>query len=74
MTISYQEEHWFKLLQKAVTDSSVTAVSKVLSEGFKQPYSRQAISHIMNGIYRAKPDRIAMRVLEVLDTHANQPL
>lgn len=66
--MNYAEERWFKMLQEAVAESSVTAVAKRLSVGFEdKPYSRPAISQILHGIYRGKPDRIAARVLHVLD-------
>ena len=63
----YTEERWFALLKQAVAKSSVTAVARRLSEGFERPYSRPAISQILHGNYIGKPDRIAARVLEVMD-------
>lgn len=67
MKPSYQDERWYQLLAAAVEESSVTAVAKRLSVGFEdKPYSRPAISQILHGIYRGKPDRIAARVLEVM--------
>lgn len=65
--LPYKEERWFALLQEAVTENGVTATATRLSTGFAKPYSRPAISQIMNGIYRGKQDAIAARVLEVLD-------
>lgn len=67
---SYRSERWFQLLELAVAESSITAVAKRLSVGFDKTYSRPAISQIMNGIYRGKPDHIAARVLEVMDRWA----
>lgn len=64
---SYRGERWFQLLEQAVAASGKSAVAKRLSEGYAKTYSRPAISQIMNGIYRGKPDRIAARVLEVMD-------
>lgn len=63
----YTQERWFELLRQAVEESSVTAVAGRLSEGYERTYSRPAISQILHGIYRGKPDRIAARVLEVMD-------
>lgn len=63
----YEQERWFQLLSQAVAESTVTSVAKRLSAGYAKPYSRPAISQIMNGIYIGKPDRIAARVLEVMD-------
>lgn len=67
MTLAYREERWFKLLSQAVAESTVTNVAKRLSAGYSRTYSRPAISQIMNGIYRGKPDHIATRVIAVLD-------
>lgn len=65
--LPYKDERWFKLLEEAIADSSVTAVAKRLSAWGGRPYSRPTISQIINGIYIGKPDKIAARVLEVLD-------
>lgn len=65
--LPYGDERWFHLLQDAVKESSVTAVANRLSAGYAKTYSRPAISQIMNGIYKGKPDAIAARVMEVLD-------
>lgn len=66
-TIPYKEERWFKLLQQAVEESGVTGTAARLSKGFERTYSRPTISQIMNGIYIGKPDKIAARVMAVLD-------
>lgn len=63
----YMDKRWFKLLTQAVEETSITAVAKRLSAGFDRTYSRPTISQILNGIYLGKPDRIAARVLEVMD-------
>lgn len=65
--IPYKGERWFQLLSQAVEESSTTAVAARLSAGYTKTYSRPAISQIMNGIYLGKPDKIAARVMEVLD-------
>lgn len=65
--LSYKGERWFQLLEQAIKESSVTAVAPRLSAGYDRPYGRAAISQIINGIYIGKPDRIAKRVMEVLD-------
>ena len=59
--LPYREERWFQLLQQAIEESSATAVAARLG------YSRPAISQIMNGIYIGKPDKIAARVMELMD-------
>lgn len=64
---AYEQERWYKLLSQAVAESTVTAVAKRLSAWGGRPYARSTISQIMNGIYIGKPDRIAARVLEVMD-------
>lgn len=66
-TLPYQNERWFKLLEQAIAESSITAVAKRLSTGFSQAYSRPTISQIVNGIYLGKPDKIAARVMAVFD-------
>jgi hypothetical protein len=60
-SLPYKDERWFKLLEQAVAETSKTAVAKKLG------YCRPAISQIMNGIYIGKPDKIAARVLEIMD-------
>lgn len=65
--LPYKDERWFRLLQQAVDESTVTAVAKRLSDGYEKVYSRPALSQILNGIYKGKPDKIAARVLKVLD-------
>lgn len=65
--IPYAGERWFQLLTRAVAESSVTAVAARLSHGYERKYGRPAISQVLNGIYAAKTDKIAARVLEVLD-------
>jgi hypothetical protein len=66
-TLPYANERWFQLLQQAVAESSTAAVARRLSAGYARPYGRPAISQVMNGIYAGKTDKIAARVLEVLD-------
>ena len=66
-SIPYKDERWFKLLQQAIKESSVTAVAARLSAGFAKTYSRPTISQIMNGTYLGKPNKVAERVLEVMD-------
>lgn len=66
-SLPYKDERWFALLQQAVNETSVTAVAARLSAGYDRPYRRTTISQIMNGIYIGKPDRIAARVMAVLD-------
>jgi len=65
--IPYAGERWYQLLQRAVAESSVTAVATRLSAGYARQYGRPAISQVLNGIYAAKTDKIAARILEVLD-------
>jgi hypothetical protein len=61
-TLPYMQERWFKLLQEAIAQSSITAVAAKLG------YGRSRISQVMNGLMlNAKPDKIAARVLDVLD-------
>ena len=65
--LPYQDERWFQLLQQAVKDSGVQGAANRLSAGFAKTYSRPTISQIIHGIYLGKPDRIAERVMAVLD-------
>ena len=65
--LPYKDERWFQLLQQSVKDCGVTGTAKRLSAGFDRPYSRPTISQIMHGIYMGKPDKIAERVMAVLD-------
>lgn len=66
-SLPYKNERWFQLLEQAVAESTTTAVANRISAGYEKTYSRPAISQILNGIYAAKPDAIAARVMEVLD-------
>ncbi len=50
---------WFALLEKAVAETSKTAVAERIG------ISCTAISLVMNGKYPAKTDKIAARVLDV---------
>lgn len=59
--LPYSEEQWFQLLRRAAEETTVTAVAGRLG------YGRAAISQVLNGIYLGKPDKIARRVMEVLD-------
>lgn len=65
--VSYRDEYWFKLLERAVNESTKAAVAKRLSNGYEKTYKRTTISQIMHGIYRGKPTAIAERVMQVLD-------
>jgi hypothetical protein len=60
--LPYADARWFKLLQAAVqAPSSITAVAAKLG------YGRPAISQVINGIYAGKPDKIAAKVMELMD-------
>lgn len=52
-------KQWFELLEKAVAETSKTAVAKRIG------ISRTAISLVMNGKYPADTGKIAARVLDV---------
>ncbi|MBL8500660.1 MAG: helix-turn-helix transcriptional regulator [Nitrosomonas sp.] len=67
--MSYQNEHWFKVLLNAVDTfnrqswngkGGKKAVADMLG------LSRPTISQIMNGSYLASPGRVAKKVLDVL--------
>ena len=65
--LGYKDERWFKLLLQAVDETSVTTVAARLSAGYDRPYSRAAISQIIHGLYIARPDKIAERVMKLFD-------
>lgn len=59
--MTYKKERWYTLLQEAVRESSVTAVAARLG------YQRSRISQVINGLSKAKPDKVAARVMELFD-------
>jgi hypothetical protein len=65
--LRYKDERWFQLLLQAVKESGVQGTANRLSAGFEKTYSRPTISQIIHGIYLGKPDKIAARVMAVLD-------
>ncbi|MXS82243.1 helix-turn-helix domain-containing protein [Nitrosomonas oligotropha] len=67
--MSYQNEHWFKVLLNAVDTFNSQSWN---GKGGKKKVadmlglSRPTISQIMNGKYLASPGRVAKKVLDVL--------
>lgn len=61
--LPYADARWFQLLKAAIEaeGSNITIVARKLG------YGRPAISQVVNGIYAGKPDKIAAKVMELMD-------